>query len=187
MVQLSEQTLRKSKHFEEFYKTPGVPSKMGDKEIKNYLGSYGCVNDNQRFDFASPTIASPIGKPKKGLEFKSWNTGDVTYFGPYISGKLDDNVIDSHIGRDIARFDNRKVNIDTYYNKVFYEAWKRGIIKLYDEEKEGILFLSDLMNLGLNAEFKRDSVQNRRFLREMNRISRAENSLHPNTVIGVAM
>ncbi|MDD5191868.1 MAG: hypothetical protein PHH54_00350 [Candidatus Nanoarchaeia archaeon] len=184
MACLGSLILSKGKKFEESYKTPKAPSKLSNKQIKDYLATYGWVNKDQNFDFNIPhLIASPIDKPKKGLEFKSGYTGDVKYSG------ITDNMYrhfsrkeaEEYVSGDRASFENRQIKIDTYFNEVLYESWKRGIITLerkvgtiymgkkkikFDKPIETI-FLNDLISLRMGASLKRDSVQNRRFIRQM--------------------
>ena len=172
MVCLGGLTLKKSEHFEEFYKTPKQVSKLSNKQIKDYLGKYGWVNENdETFDFPIPEIiASPIDRIRKGLEFRSGETGDIEYSG-IINGMVyrvfSDSEAHSYIGRG-AYFNNRKINIDTYFNKVLYEAYKRKIIKICNNTEN--FMLGDLMNIGLNYAMKRDSIINResnRWIKEL--------------------
>jgi len=165
MVCLGSLILKKSEHFEEFYKTPKPPSRLSAKEIKEYLGKYGWVNeDDSTFDFNMPfVIASPIDKPKKGLEFKSGETGDIEYSG-IIDGMQEGDFSDaeaySYLGRG-AYFKNRKINMDTYFNKVLYEGWRRGIIEL--DRQDGTIFLNDLFCLRFRYSMNRNKKSIRRF------------------------
>ena len=166
MVYLSEQLIKKGEDFEETYKTPKPVSRLSKKAIKEFLGSYGWVNDDSRYDFNGPTIASPIDKPKRGLEYKSGYTGDLRFFGMPM-GDMGEHAA---ITRG-AKFKDRRIHMDTYFNKVFCEAVKRGIITLhYDEDP--LIFLSDLVSIQLNAISKRNSVQNREFGRKMRSLHR---------------
>ena len=173
MVCLDGLILKKSEHFEEFYKTPKPVSKMTNKEIKNYLGSYGEINDNDMYDFDMPwPIASPIDKPGKGLEFKSGEIGDIHYSG-IVNGmygkEFSDVEAHSYLGRG-AYFENRKINIDTYFNKVLHQAWRRGIVKL--DKGDRTIFLNDLISLRVGRAFTRDSIRNREFKRRMDELLR---------------
>ena len=188
MAYISTITLKEGKKFEGFYKTPKDVSKLSDKQIKNYLASYGEIDNNTRHDFNIPEmIASPIRQPKKGLEFKSGYTGDIMYHGVINNMReFNDEEAFNFVGdwRNGAYFEKREINIDTYFNKVLTEAWTRGIVKLqrkinsislcekkvkFKEPMETI-FLNDLYSLRLSRAFTRDSVQNREYKEQIRKL-----------------
>ena len=183
MVYLCNNILKRNEKIEEFYKTPKAPSRLTNTEIKDYLACYGEINDNSDFDFKIPLpIMSPINKPKRGLEFRSYNTGSIEFFGPAIYKKVDSP--EQYVRDGKAHFSGRKIDIDTYFNKVLYQAWKRKIIRL--DRNDRTIFLNDLFSLRLTRAFKRDSVQNRNFKRKMDKLFKLQKeSMNSDIIVGV--
>lgn len=163
MVLITTNILRENKHFEETFETPHPISKMSDTEIKEFLSNYGNTNDNERYDFGIPrVIASPINRPKKGLEFRAGETGSVEYFGPADYRQRSEKEVDKII-TDIENnvyFNGREITMDTYFNKVLTEAVDRNLIKLGKKDNE--FLLGELCSLRFCHSIKRDSMQGRR-------------------------
>lgn len=162
MVLITTNIIRKNRHFEETFKTPLQISKMSDTKIKEFLANYGNADDNNRYDFGTPrVIASPIDRPKKGLEFKSGETGSVEYFGPTDYKQRSEKEVDALLAdiRNNVYFNGREIGMDTYFNKVLTEAVDRNLIKLAESDKT--FFLGDLYSLRLSHAFKRDTIQRR--------------------------
>jgi hypothetical protein len=174
MAYLCNQVLQKGRAINEFYRMPKSPLEMSNEEIKDYFATYGWVNDNELFDFGLPElIASPLNKPKRGREYRKGFSGNVVYFG--VVGAREKTLFERDMEYTVndaikngARFKGRRIEIDTYFNKVLEEACERGIIKLCFDSSFGPL--RELINLRINAGFKRDTVQKRDFKRDLEKL-----------------
>jgi len=142
MVYLSTEVLEKSQHYGGDYPTPKAPSKLSNREIKDYL----IENKIPR------TVASPWPRLERGLEFISGETGNL------IGDKRDSYVYNKY------RTDEY-VEIDTYFNKVLEQACKRGIVQLYLKGGVGeIMLWSDIIGLKIEKAWEDDWPELKRIL-----------------------
>jgi len=103
-------------------------------------------------------IASPLPRLKRGLEFIKGESGRLIGSNPgeSILGKMcviDELEAKMFAGNYSARWRDRFVETNTYYNKVLEQAVKRGIIEL-DNKDEGLDVLGGVMGLKFTDAMK---------------------------------
>ena len=168
-----EGVIIKGEIINEFYKTPKEPNKLSNQEVTAFLETYGELNDNELLDYGLPlTIASPINPLKEGLEFKCGYTGDLKHITPTDILKTDFGLFENDKEYKINYFlnsgailENRHIKIDTYFNKILNEGFKRKLIS-FDLSKDQTL-LEELLNLRFNHSINRNSIQKRDYKRRL--------------------
>jgi hypothetical protein len=147
MVSIARETLERSEHYDTESPTPKQPSKLTNGEVRRYLE-----------DCRIPRIiASPLPRTGRGIERKMGETGDLIYDGM------------THLSRrekeGKAYRSGEHVEMDTYFNKVLWQAVRRGMIRLYfgeESQKQGMLhqmMLSDVFNIRFAKAIKDASLE----------------------------